>query len=94
MAGTCPTMYGLRQYRHNSALQLLLSLMEHHNGGRWDNNHHRLWQQTHQIICIPLVALVGERPLEAVVSSVARPSIRKPCTRAVVLAKQMDEEGG
>jgi hypothetical protein len=35
MAGNCPTMSGLRQDRHNSALQLLLSLLERHNGGRW-----------------------------------------------------------
>jgi hypothetical protein len=29
-------MYGLRQDRHNSALHLLLSLIERHNGGRWE----------------------------------------------------------
>jgi hypothetical protein len=34
MAGNCPNMYGLRQDRHNNALQLLLSLLERHNGGR------------------------------------------------------------
>jgi hypothetical protein len=36
MAGKCPTMFGLREDRHNNALQLLLSLMECHNGGRWE----------------------------------------------------------
>jgi hypothetical protein len=36
MAGNCPTMPGLRHDRHNSALQLLLSLLERHNGGRWE----------------------------------------------------------
>jgi hypothetical protein len=35
MADNCPTMSGLRQDRHSSALQLFLSLMERHNGGRW-----------------------------------------------------------
>jgi hypothetical protein len=34
MAGNYPTMSGLRQDRHNSALQLLLPLLERHNGGR------------------------------------------------------------
>jgi hypothetical protein len=36
MAGISPTMSGLRQDRHNSALQLPLSLLERHNGGRWE----------------------------------------------------------
>jgi hypothetical protein len=36
MAGNCPTMCGLRRDRHNSTLQLLLSLVERHNGGRWE----------------------------------------------------------
>jgi hypothetical protein len=35
MAVNCLSMSGVRQDRHNSAIQLLLSLMEHHNGGRW-----------------------------------------------------------
>jgi hypothetical protein len=29
-------MSGLRHDRHNNALQLILSLMERHNGGRWE----------------------------------------------------------
>ena len=36
MAGNCPSMSDLRQDSHNNALQLLLSLMERHNGGRWE----------------------------------------------------------
>jgi hypothetical protein len=36
IASKCPTMSGLRQDRHNRALQLLLSLMERHNVGRWE----------------------------------------------------------
>jgi hypothetical protein len=36
MAGNCPTMSGLRENRHNSALQLLFSLKERHNGGRYE----------------------------------------------------------
>jgi hypothetical protein len=36
MAGNCPTMSGLRQDRHNNAPQLLISLLERHNAGRWD----------------------------------------------------------
>jgi hypothetical protein len=36
MAGNCPTMSGLRHDRHNNALQLLLSLLKRHNGGRWE----------------------------------------------------------
>jgi hypothetical protein len=36
MAGFCPTMSGLKQDRHNSALQLFLAVMERHYGGRWD----------------------------------------------------------
>jgi hypothetical protein len=37
MAGNCPAMSGLIMHdRHNIPLQLLLSLMEHHNGGRWE----------------------------------------------------------
>jgi hypothetical protein len=34
MAGNCPSMSGLRHDRHNSALHLLLSFLERHNGGR------------------------------------------------------------
>jgi hypothetical protein len=36
MADNCPSMSGLRQDRHNIALQLPLTLMERHNGGRWE----------------------------------------------------------
>jgi hypothetical protein len=36
MAGNGPTMSAMRQDRHNSALQLLLSLMKRDNGGRWE----------------------------------------------------------
>jgi hypothetical protein len=35
MAGNYPSMSGLRQDRHSNAMQLLLSFLEHHNGGRW-----------------------------------------------------------
>jgi hypothetical protein len=35
MAGNYLTMSGLRKNRHNNALQLLLSLMERQNRGRW-----------------------------------------------------------
>jgi hypothetical protein len=36
MACNCPSMSGIGQDRHNNALQLLLSLLERHNGGRWE----------------------------------------------------------
>jgi hypothetical protein len=36
MARNCPSISGLIHDRRNSALQLLLSLMERHNGGRWE----------------------------------------------------------
>jgi hypothetical protein len=36
MASNCLSMSGFRPDRHNTALQLLLSLVERHNGGRWE----------------------------------------------------------
>jgi hypothetical protein len=36
MAGKCPSMSGLWQDQDNNGLQLLLSLPERHNGGRWE----------------------------------------------------------
>jgi hypothetical protein len=36
MAGNCPSVSGPRQDRHKNALQLVLSLMESHHGGRWE----------------------------------------------------------
>jgi hypothetical protein len=36
MAGNRPSVSGLRHDRHSSALQLLLSLLERHNGGWWE----------------------------------------------------------
>jgi hypothetical protein len=34
LASKCPSVSGLGQNRHNCALQLLLSVLERHNGGR------------------------------------------------------------
>jgi hypothetical protein len=34
MVGICPSMIGLRQDNHNSALQLLLTLLDQSSGGR------------------------------------------------------------
>jgi hypothetical protein len=36
LAGTCPSMAGLLRDRHSIALQLLICLLERHNGGRWE----------------------------------------------------------
>jgi hypothetical protein len=36
MAGNCPSMSGLKHDRHNNALHLHRSLLERHNGGRWE----------------------------------------------------------
>jgi hypothetical protein len=36
MAGICPSMSGLRQDRHNNALQHLPTLLEQSNGVRWE----------------------------------------------------------
>jgi hypothetical protein len=35
-AGNCPSMSGLTHDRHNSALQVLLTLLEQSNWGRWE----------------------------------------------------------
>jgi hypothetical protein len=36
MAKNCPSISGLKQDQHSNALQLLLFLLERHNGGRWE----------------------------------------------------------
>jgi hypothetical protein len=36
MAGNCPSMSGLQQDRTTTLYNYLLSLLERHNGGRWE----------------------------------------------------------